>query len=40
MKSATEMASARAAKISKTLKVDGDDIDEKAASRKSMHAFT
>lgn len=36
MKSATEMASARAAEISKTLKVDGDDIDEKAASRKSI----
>lgn len=36
MKSATEMASARAAEISKTLKVDGDDNDEKASIRKSI----
>ena len=40
MKSATEMASARAAEISKTLKVDGDDNDEKASIRKSMYVFT
>uniref|UniRef100_A0A0D6QWX0 RRM domain-containing protein n=1 Tax=Araucaria cunninghamii TaxID=56994 RepID=A0A0D6QWX0_ARACU len=35
MKSATEMASARAAEISKRLKADGDDNEEKASDRKS-----